>query len=152
FTENLGCTPEQFDARWRDRVLGRRKSMAPNSADLAPEAADAPGARDRAAIRDEKDVKALAYKGRQLGEGKDVKTIPVVVDVIGEDNDLPRETALVTLLGVKDEACREALWKYGLAHPEGVVRAYVARVCGRLKLTAALPKLEAQLDDKNWYA
>jgi VWA domain-containing protein/HEAT repeat protein len=28
----------------------------------------------------------------------------------------------------------------------------VARVCGRLKLADALPKLEAQLDDKNWYA
>jgi HEAT repeat protein len=152
FTESLGCTPEQFDARWRDRVAGRRKSIAPSSADLAPEAADAPGARDRAAIREEKDAKTLAHKVRQLGELKDVKTIPVVVDVIAHDNDLPRETALVTLLAVKDPACRDALWTYGLAHPEGVVRAYVARVCGRLRLTAALPKLEAQLDDKNWYA
>jgi HEAT repeat protein len=152
FTENLGCTPEQFDARWRDRVLGRRKSIAPSSADAAPEAADAPGARDRAAIRSEEDPKTLAYKVRQLGELKDEKTIPVVVDVMAHDNDLPRETALVTLLSVKDAACRDTIWKYGLEHPEGVVRAYVARVCGRLKLAAALPKLEAQLDDKNWYA
>jgi HEAT repeat protein len=152
FTQNLGCTPEQFDQRWRDRVLGRRKSMATSPADAAPEAADAPGARDRAAIRSEQDPKTLAYKVRQLGEVKDAKTVQVVVDVLAQDNDLPRETALVTLLAVKDPACREAIWTYGLAHPEGVVRAYVARVCGRLKLTAALPKLDAQLDDKNWYA
>jgi len=152
FVANLGCTPEVFDERWRERVLGKRKSMAPTSADAAPEAADVPGARDRESLRKEQDPKALAYKIRQLGEIKDVKTIPVVVDVIAQNLDLPRETAFVALLAVKDATCRETLWTYGLAHPDGIVRAYVARLCGRLGLVAALPKLEAQLDDKNWYA
>src|SRR6185503_7598158 len=36
--------------------------------------------------------------------------------------------------------------------PDGIVRAYVAKICGRLGLTAAIPKLEAQLVDRNWYA
>ncbi|MCE9636202.1 MAG: HEAT repeat domain-containing protein [Planctomycetes bacterium] len=152
FTENLGCSPETFDERWRERVAGRRKSMTATEADGAAEASDAPGARDRKAIAAEQDPKKLAYKIRQLGEIKDPKTIAVVVDVIAQDLDLPRETALVTLLAVKDASCRETIWSYGLAHPDGMVRAYVARVCGRLKLDAALPKLEAQLDDKNWYA
>jgi hypothetical protein len=151
FQTNLGCTPEAFDERWRDRVLGKRKTMAPTSADVV-EGDDVPGARDRKSISTETDPKKLAYKIRQLGEIKDVKTIPVIVDVIAQNLDLPRETALVTLLGVKDPACRDAVWTYGLAHSDGIVRAYVARICGRLGLSAALPKLEAQLDDKNWYA
>jgi hypothetical protein len=58
----------------------------------------------------------------------------------------------VTLLKVKDDDCLKAMWEYGLAHDDGVVRAYVARICGRLDITAALSKLEAQLEDKNWYA
>jgi hypothetical protein len=152
FTENLGCSPEVFDERWKERVLGHRKTMAPTSADAEAESGDAPGARDRKSIRDEKNPRTLADKIRQLGEIKDAKTIPVVVDVIALNMDLPRETALVTLLGVKDAACRNAIWTYGLAHPDGIVRAYVARICGRLKLDAALPTLEMQLEDKNWYA
>jgi HEAT repeat protein len=152
FTSNLGMTPEAFDARWRDRVAGKRKTMAPTDGDGGPGAEEAPGARDRASIRDEKDPKVLAAKVRQLGEIKDRKTVPVVVDVMAQSRDLPRETALVTLLKMKDPGCREELVSYGLSHPDGVVRAYVARICGRLGLTAALPLLEAQLEDKNWYA
>ena len=155
FTASLGCTPEVLDERWRERVLGRRKSMDPSVAGAAGGASasgDTTGARDRKAIATEKDPKILAAKLRQLGEVKDPETIPAVVDVIAQDMDLPRETALVTLLHVKDPACRDAIWTYGLAHPDAMVRAYVARVCGRFKLDAALGKLEAQLDDRSWYA
>lgn len=152
FTGSLGCTPEVFDARWRARVLGRRRSMAPTAADADADPPDAAGARDRRSIAEESDPKALAAKVRQLGEIRDRKTVPYVVDVIARDLDLPRETALVTLLQVKDPGCRETLWTYGLAHPDPVVRAYVARICGRMRLEAALPGLEAQLRDSNWYA
>jgi hypothetical protein len=71
---------------------------------------------------------------------------------MAQNRDLPRETALVALLRTKDPECLETLWNHGLSHADGIVRAYVARICGRLKLTAALPRLEAQLADKNWYA
>ena len=152
FTANLGVTPEIFDERWRERVTGRRKTMAPLPNEGEPEGNDAPGARDRRAIRTEADPKVLSAKIRQLGEIKDKKTIPVVMDVIATNSDLPRETALVTLLRTKDAECLETIWNYGLTHPDGVVRAYTARICGRLKLTAALPKLESQLEDRNWYA
>jgi HEAT repeat protein len=150
FTENLGCTPEQLDERWRDRVVGKRRSV---SADAGPaEADDTPGARDRRSIARETDPHTLSSKIRQLGEIKDAKTIPVVVDVIERNLDLPRETAFVTLLGVTDPACRQAIWRYGLGHANGIVRAYVARICARLALSESLPKLEAQLADENWYA
>ena len=152
FMSNLGCTPEVFDERWRDRVLGRRKSMAPTAAESEPDTGDGPGARDRRALMSEEDTKTLAAKIRQLGVLTDKKTIRVVVDLMQRNNDLVRETALVTLLKVQDPDCLDALWKYGLDHPDGVVRAYTARICGRLGATNAIPKLETQLDDKNWYA
>ena len=152
FMKNLNCSPEVFDERWRARVTGHRKTMAPAANEAQPEANDTPGARDRRSIKNETDPKILAAKIRQLGELKDAKTIPVVIDVMAQNRDLPRETALVTLLRTKDPACLEALWTYGLAHSDGVVRAYTARICGRLKLTAALPTLKEMLEDKNWYA
>jgi hypothetical protein len=152
FMSNLGCTPEVFDERWRARVTGKRKTLAPAANEAEPEANDTPGARDRRRIKNETDPKVLAAKIRQLGELKDAKTVPVVVDVMAQNRDLPRETALVTLLRTKDPACLDALWNYGLNHGDGIVRAYTARICGRLKLTAALPQLESQLEDKNWYA
>jgi hypothetical protein len=153
FMGNLGCTPEVFDERWRARVTGRRKTLAPAANEAEPEGNETPGARDRRSIRGENDPKILAAKIRQLGEVKDEKTIPVVVDVMAQNKDLPRETALVTLLRTKDAKCLEALWSYGLGHSDGTVRAYTARICGRLGLTAALPKLEALLEDRSsWYA
>jgi HEAT repeat protein len=152
FEKNLGCTPEEFDRRWRDRVLGRRKSMAPSAADAGADSDDTPGAHDRKAIRAETDPKVLASRLRSLGDLKDPKTVPVVVDVIAQDMDLPRETALVALLKIKEPVCLQAMWQHGLSHPDPIVRAYVARACGRLGVKDALPKLEEQLADSNWYA
>src|SRR5688572_3275494 len=124
--------------------------MAPTSLEADPESGDTHGARDRRALLSEQDVKTLAAKIRQLGTLVDQKTVRCVVDLLARNHDLVRETALVTLLKTKDDECLHALWSYGLAHPDGLVRAYVAKVCGRLSLTGALTKLEAQLDDKNW--
>ena len=152
FMSNMGCTPEVFDERWRERVVGRRKSMAPTALESEPEAGDAPGARDRRALLGEQDFRTLAAKIRQLGVIGDKKTARVVVDLMARDNDLVRETALVTLLKTTDDEVLDAIWNYGLAHEDGMVRAYVARICGRLNLRFAQTKLEAQLADKSWYA
>jgi hypothetical protein len=152
FMTNLGCAPEVLNERWCDRVTGRRKSMAPSALESEPDLGDTPGARDRRALMSEQDFKVLAAKIRQLGVLADKKTVRCVVDLMQRNNDLVRETALVTLLKTKETDCLDALWNYGLAHDDGVVRAYTAKICGRLDVTAALPKLEAQLEDKNWYA
>jgi HEAT repeat protein/VWA domain-containing protein len=152
FMSNLGCTPEVFDERWRERVSGRRKSMSPSAQESEPETNDTPGARDRRALLSEQDPTTLAAKIRQLGVIADGKTVKCVVDLLARNSDLIRETALVTLLKTAEPDCRQALWSYGLGHDDGVVRAYVAKICGRLELEDALPKLEAQLADKNWYA
>ncbi len=152
FVGNLGLTPEQFDERWRDRILARRKSMATTAADAGTDANDTPGSRDRRAIRAETEPKVLAAKIRELSEIKDVKTIPVVVDTLARNNDLIRETSFVTLLKTKDKACLEALANSGLGHADGIVRAYTARLCGRLRLTDAISRLKVQLGDRNWYA
>jgi len=152
FMTTLGCTPETFDERWRERVIGHRKSMAPTAAESEPENADTPGARDRRKLVAEQNNVTLAALIRQLGVLTDKKTVRCVVDLMARNNDLVRETALVTLLKVNDLDCQDALWNYGLGHDDGVVRAYTARICGRQALVMSLPKLEAMLDDKNWYA
>jgi HEAT repeat protein len=153
FQTNLGINPQQFDDRWRDRVLGKRKTMATLPSDSEGEGENSADAQVRKAIRKETDPKVLSAMIKQLGEIKDRKLVPVVVDVMARNADLPRETALVTLLKLKDPGCREDLWKCGLDHPDGIVRAYTARICGRLGLKDALPKLKSQLEDKtSWYA
>jgi hypothetical protein len=100
----------------------------------------------------EQDTATLAAKIRQLGVLTDQKTVRCVVDLVSRNNDLVRESALVALLKIQDDDCRKAMWTYGLDHADGVVRAYVARVCGRLALEDAVPKLVEQMQDKNWYA
>lgn len=152
FVSNLGITPEQLDERWRERVTGKRRTMATEAADASAEDADGPGSRDRKAIANEQDVTTLAARIRQLGEIADAKTVAVVLDQIARPNDLVRETSLVTLLKTKDDDARAALWKTGLSHAHPMVRAYTAKICGRLQLEDAIPKLEAQLADDNWYA
>jgi len=153
FQANLGINPQQFDDRWRDRVLGKRKTMATLPSDADGEGENSADAQVRKAIRKETEPKVLAAMIKQLGEIKDRKLVPVVVDVMARNADLPRETALVTLLKLKDPGCREDLWKCGLDHPDGIVRAYTARICGRLGLKDALPKLKLQIEDKtSWYA
>ncbi|MCG3133782.1 MAG: hypothetical protein HMLKMBBP_01039 [Planctomycetes bacterium] len=151
FVQNLGCTPEVYDERWKERVTGKRKSMSAESDPVVADN-DAPGARERKGITSETDVKTLAAKIRQLGSVDDPKMIAVVIDQIERKNDLVRETAFVTLLKTKEDAAKEAIWKYGLQHKDGIVRAYVARLCGRLKLEEAVPQLDAQLAHENWYA
>jgi len=152
FKTALGINPQQLDDRWRDRVLGKRKTMATLPSDEDDEGENSAGAQERKSIRKETEPKVLAAMIKQLGEIKDRKTIPVVIDVMARNSDLPRETAFVTLLRTKDPACRTDLWTYGLGHSDGIVKAYTARLCGRLGIKEALPKLKDQMGDSNWYA
>jgi hypothetical protein len=148
FETSFHLTPEAFDERWRARVSGRAASMQSGE---APPAA-AVGERDRRSLSGETSPPTLAAKLRGLGEIKDAKTIPLVVDLLAAPGDLVRENAFVALLKTKEKDCLDALWRHGLDHVDGVVRAYAARLCGRLKVAAASPKLEAQLGDDNWLA
>lgn len=152
FMQHMQCTPEIFDERWRARVLGRRRSMGPESDENELEANE-PGARERRAIRNESDPRTLAAKLRSLGTIDQPKTVDVVLDQFGKNSELVRETAMVALLKIKDTECLDRIWNYGLSHRDPIVRAYAARASGRHKLEFAGPKLKVQVaEDKNWFA
>ena len=151
---NFELTPEMFDQRWRKRVTGRRKSMAPNPQDDAATAdGETPGARERRALLAESDPAVLAAKIRALGTISDAKTVEVVLDLAAKNSELVRESVTVALCKIVDPEPQERIWQYGLAHGNGIVRAYAARVCGRLKLEFAVPALRKQIaDDSHWLA
>ncbi len=152
FVQALGVTPEVFDERWRERVLGKRDSMNPEKKDDAAATAEALGARERAALRKETDPATLAALVRGLGTVADPETAVALVDLLERDDPLVRETVLVALVGIEDPATRDAAWHAGLAHKDPIARAYVARLCAARGITEALPELRTQLGDANWYA
>lgn len=157
FVARIGMTPDELDRRWRERVLGKRASLG-GEATPAPapppggQPAETPAARERRLVREEKDPVALAAKIRQQGVIADPDMVEVVVDSLASRHDLVRETALVTLLKVADPACRARLAEKGAAHGDGMARGYAARVCGRLGVAEAAPRLLAQLGDSDWFA
>jgi len=153
FMQNLQCTPEIFDERWRERVTGKRRSMAPGATEDEPEANDTPSARERRALRGENDVKVLAARVRALGTVDDPKTVDVVLDLLARDSELVRESVTVALMKLKEPECLERIWRHGLSHGHGIVRAYAARACGRHNLDYALATLKKQMEeDSHWMA
>lgn len=153
FMKNLQCTPEIFDERWRKRVTGKRKSMSPKADEDELAQNDTPSARERKALRSEADLPALAARIRALGTVDDPDTVNVLLDLFAKNSELVRETAMVSLLKMKAPACRERFASYGITHPEGIVRAYAARLCGKTAQKSGLPGLRTMIaGDKHWLA
>lgn len=153
FMQELQCTPEIFDERWRKRVTGKRKSMSPKSDEDEPALNESPTARERKALRSEEELPALAARIRALGTVDDPETVNVLLDLYAKNSELVRETLTVSLLKMKAPACRERVPTYGLVHASGIVRAYAARVCGKMAIKSALPALQTMLlSDKHWLA
>jgi hypothetical protein len=152
FMDHLKCTPEIFDERWRERVTDKRDSMAPERNAPATAENEAPTARERRSLRNEKDPETLAARIRGLGTVDEPKTAELLVDLLATDSALVRETILVSLLKIEDPAVVSAVWKHGLVHDDAIARAYTAQLCGRRSLTDALPRLREQLGHSNWYA
>jgi HEAT repeat protein len=153
FMQHLQCTPEIFDERWRKRVTGKRKSMSPKSDEDELAQNDTPTARERRALRSEEDLPALAARIRALGTVDDPETVNVLCDLYARNSDLVRESVSVSLLKMKAPACRERVATYGLVHASGIVRAYAARICGKMAIKSALPELRTIVaGDKHWLA
>jgi hypothetical protein len=150
FRKGLGITPDEFDRRWVDRMTGARKSMGADPRRDVVDDEDGPGAAERRRIRSEQDPTVLAALLRGLEKVADVKTAALVVGKFSPDSDLIRET-LVLLLS-KTDAPEVVAWlrEKGLADPDPLVRAGVARVLGAVKDGAARPTLEALLGDAHF--
>jgi HEAT repeat protein len=147
FQKHMGCTPEEFQQRFVDRLLGLTKSISESRYH-----SDAPLAGEFD-LRIEDDPPVAAAKLRKLESVADPNVVKRIVDVLGRtQSDLVRETALGVLRKVKDEPCRRAIWEHGLAQGERGCRVYAARLCRELRIVEAKDALRKQLDDGWWQA
>lgn len=150
WTENLGCTPAEWDQRWKDRVLGRRPSMGATLADRGDD--DGPGAAERHALRNESDVQNLVARIRSIGVCADPRTAAVLVDQFARDSDAVREVLSVILSKTRDAKTVAAIRERGLGHANPMVRTYAARVLGFIGDEGSLPGLRALVADTFWLA
>ncbi|MEN8152268.1 MAG: hypothetical protein ABFS86_20790, partial [Planctomycetota bacterium] len=89
--DSFGCTPEEWDRRWKQRILGRRPTVAATAKELDSSDPTRPGAKERASIRTETDPVTLAAKIRALQAINDPLTAATVVPLLRTDNELVRE-------------------------------------------------------------
>jgi HEAT repeat protein len=150
FQQGLGMTPDEFDARWADRMSGRRKSMQDLPSDDPEDDADGPNASQRRRIRAETDPTLLAALLRGLDVVTDVKTADLVLSRLAVDSDLVRETVVVLLQKTQSPEVIAFLSDRGLGDADSVARALVARVLGSLRHAPSRVRLEPMLDDPHW--
>ena len=149
WTENGGCTPEQWDRRWRDRVLARRASMSEVAADREKD--EGPGAADRRALRTETDPETLAARVRSLGTCGDPLTAAALVELFARRSDRVRETIAVLLSRSTDPEVLRAIREKGLSHADPTVRGYAARVLGLAGDAASAEALRSAAADREWF-
>jgi len=147
---SFGCPPEEWDRRWKARVLGRRPNIAATSKELDAANPDRPGAAERAGIRTETDPVTLAAKIRALQAVNDSLTAATVVPMLRSENELVRETIVIVLSKTTSEKVRKWLRTQGLSGYRGVTRAYVARVIGNIDDREAGDELLKYADDGFW--
>ncbi len=124
----MGIGAEEFDRRWRDRILSRRPSVAPTAAEIDAANPSARGAAERAGIRAETDPALLAAKIRELKAVDDPLTAEVLVPYLAYPVEVVRETAVVVLARTTTPAVLAWLREKGLPASTGLARANVARV------------------------
>ncbi len=146
----FGCSPEEFDRRWKDRILGRRPSVGPTAKELDDTNPDRPGAKERASIRTEMDLPTLASKIRSLQAINDPLTAGTIVPILRTDSELVRETIVLVLSRTTSKLVKEWLRTEGLSGHKGVPRAYVARVIGNIGDREAGPELMKYVSDGFW--
>ena len=149
FRKTLGWTPEEFQARYQDRLAGVRRTLK----DGAAVAEATPTAQEK---DPEKDPEKVAARIRGAGVPADAATVGGLLDLCGRDGDLVRETAIVVLSRTKDPAARAAVWTHGVTHPDPKVRASALRVIRALrplesKNAEAKAAVRAALGDAVWY-
>ncbi len=149
FREGLGMTPEDFDRRWADRLLGRRKTMAdvPLDAGKVDEGVD--GA-ERRSLSTEQDVATLGARLRGVEKFRDVETAEAALGRLGLDSDLIRETVAILLERTTEPGVLAWMRTEGLGWREPIGKALVARALGKQRDAASRARLEALLDDPHW--
>jgi hypothetical protein len=146
----FGCSAEELQARWADRITGTRDSIAPTPAEIDRAKPDAPGVRERAEIRAETDPETLAARIRALESLDDPLTAATLLPLLANDSELVRETAVLALGRCADPRVREWLRAEGLRGSNSLVLAQLARALGDQGDPAAGPALFPLLAHGNW--
>jgi HEAT repeats/PBS lyase HEAT-like repeat len=148
--EAFGCSPEEFDRRWKQRILGKRQTVAPTAEELDEAKPDRPGARERASIRTETDLPTMAAKIRSLQAVNDPLTAATLVPILRINSELVRETIVLVLSKTKSPEVKGWLRTEGLSGHQGMSRAYVARIIGNIGDKDAGPELMKYTSDGFW--
>jgi len=147
FEKNLGCSPNEFQQRFIERLQGYRVPISAQKKDKVDATAG------KLTILPGDSVDEIVTKIRSLGIVTDPAVVKQVVDLMGSTgSELVRATAMVCLRRVKDAAPRKTIWEYGLAHSDKTARALCARLCRNLRLADAKDALRKLLDDSWWQA
>jgi HEAT repeat protein len=146
----MGISTDELEQRWRDRVLGKRRSMAPTPEELDAANPEEVGAKLRAGLREETDDSTLASRLRAILAIDDPLTAATIVELLRRESDLVRETAVMVLARKPSDAVRAWLRTEGLARTGGYARAEVVRVLGDLRDEASRPALTDLRRDSNW--
>ncbi len=147
----MGCTPEEWEQRWKDRLLGRRPTLG-EIARRDDTDEDGPGGAERRAIRLEQDLQVLASRVRSIGTCSEPKLARVLVAQFARDSDAVREALTVVLSRTTDPATLAAIRETGFPHPHPMVRAYTARVLGFARDKDAGEGAKALCADAYWLA
>jgi HEAT repeats len=146
----FGIEAEEFERRWRDRVLGRRPTLAPTPKELDAGDPESAGARERGLIRTETDADTLASRIRALRSVEDARTAATVVARLDMTSDLVRETIVLVLSRTKSPEVRAWLRTKGVEDHEGMTRAQIVRVIGNLRDAEAAEAVAAHTEDAHW--
>ena len=149
--EGMQLSPDQFQARWKERLTGKRPTMGETKKDARTDP-DEPGRKEREAIRTTEDAEILAGRIRGVASVDDIRLAKAIVERMGHPSDLVKETIQLILSDVENEEVLAWLAGEALAHKNKHVRAGVARVLATLKHAPAREGLEALLTDKYWLA
>ncbi len=150
WVQGMGCTPDEFDQRWKERVLGRRPTLGPLPSDKGGD--EGPGAEERHALRTEQNEQNLVARIRSIGVCTDPRTAGVLTELFGRDSDAVREVLTVILSKTTEPKALAAIREKGLGSKTAMVRAYAARVLGLAGDTASTEALRRQIPDEFWLA
>ncbi|MHC4136367.1 MAG: HEAT repeat domain-containing protein [Planctomycetota bacterium] len=150
--EAFGQAPEYVDERWRERVLGKRKTVAATNRERRKEVeVDAARTRELRNIAKETDLQLLAGKIRGLERCQNVKTARLLVTLIdGRESDRVREVIALVLNRTQDAKVLAYLRGEGYTGAGRQGRATLCRVFGELGDRDARPLLRKALEDPYW--
>ena len=146
FEGALGCSPDEFDRRWAERLTGKRASMAESATGRSSAPVDSVSVRLSRAQTPAEIVDVL----RGLGHLTDAESAEAVASVAHADSDAVRETVVRVLVAAEGKAAVEWMRSAGLTYKDPFARAHVVRALGQRKDALARAAIEPLLNDANW--